>query len=136
LIQIRRHPNTYLSLFVCLVTSFFATNFMTEDREEKIENTLKWQLIISTLLTPSTSSLSTCFQTPLPSCAVLRYMYRIALGMLSDLAIDSAVLVFLVLFGTFITCFNITTVNILAPLQLAGLLVGCHMSFQPSPWNP
>jgi len=63
-------------------------------------------------------------------------MYRIALGMLSDLAIDSAVLVFLVLFGTFITRFNITTVNILAPLQLAGLLVGCHTSFQPSPWNP
>jgi inorganic pyrophosphatase len=37
-------------IIICLFTSFFATNFMTVDREEKIENTLKWQLIISTLL--------------------------------------------------------------------------------------
>lgn len=37
-------------IFVCFFTCFFATDIMTVDREEKIENTLKWQLIISTLL--------------------------------------------------------------------------------------
>ena len=41
-------------LFVSFITSFFATDVMKVDRPEKIENTLKWQLIISTvLLTPS-----------------------------------------------------------------------------------
>lgn len=37
-------------ILVCLITSIFATNIMKVDKEEKIERTLKWQLIISTLL--------------------------------------------------------------------------------------
>jgi inorganic pyrophosphatase len=41
-------------IFISFFTSFFATDLMTVDREEKIETTLKWQLIISTvLLTPA-----------------------------------------------------------------------------------
>jgi len=41
-------------IFVCLFTSIFATDVMKVDKEEKIEKTLKWQLIISTvLLTPT-----------------------------------------------------------------------------------
>jgi len=40
-------------LLASIVTSFAATNFMSVDQNEKIEKTLKWQLIISTvLLTP------------------------------------------------------------------------------------
>ena len=40
-------------ILVCIITSFFATNIMAVTRSDKIESTLKWQLIISTLiLTP------------------------------------------------------------------------------------
>jgi Na+/H+-translocating membrane pyrophosphatase len=40
-------------ILVCIVTSFFATNIMKVDEKKKIENTLKWQLLISTgLLIP------------------------------------------------------------------------------------
>jgi inorganic pyrophosphatase len=40
-------------ILVCIVTSFFATHIMKVDEEEKIEKTLKYQLVISTvLLTP------------------------------------------------------------------------------------
>jgi len=39
-----------LGLIVCLFTSIFATNIMLVDKVEKIEKTLKYQLIISTLL--------------------------------------------------------------------------------------
>jgi inorganic pyrophosphatase len=40
-------------IIICLITTFFATHLMTVDRAEKIEKTLKWQLLISTiLLTP------------------------------------------------------------------------------------
>jgi len=37
-------------ILVCIITSFFATHIQAVDQKEKIENTLKWQLIISTLL--------------------------------------------------------------------------------------
>ena len=37
-------------IFVCIITSFFATHIMTVDKKEKIEETLKYQLIISTVL--------------------------------------------------------------------------------------
>lgn len=37
-------------IFVCIITSFFATHIMAVDRKEKIEVTLKYQLIISTIL--------------------------------------------------------------------------------------
>lgn len=41
-------------ILVCIITSFFATHVMSVTRLEKIEETLKWQLIISTiLLTPT-----------------------------------------------------------------------------------
>lgn len=41
-------------IFICIVTSFFATHIMVVDTEDKIEKTLKYQLIISTvLLTPA-----------------------------------------------------------------------------------
>jgi H(+)-translocating pyrophosphatase len=40
-------------IIICVITSLFATHVMTVTHKEKIENTLKWQLIISTiLLTP------------------------------------------------------------------------------------
>ena len=43
-----------IGIFVCILTSFAATHVMTVDEEEKIERTLKFQLIISTaLLTPA-----------------------------------------------------------------------------------
>ena len=46
-------------ILVCLVTSFFATNIMTVDEMSKIEKTLKYQLIISTvLLTPTLYAIS------------------------------------------------------------------------------
>ncbi len=46
-------------ILVCIVTSFFATHVQAVDRIDKIENTLKWQLIISTLLlTPTIIVLS------------------------------------------------------------------------------
>lgn len=46
-------------ILVCIVTAFFATHVMTVTEKEKIENTLKWQLIISTiLLTPTIVALS------------------------------------------------------------------------------
>ena len=44
-------------------------------------------------------------------------------------AIGSAALVSLALFGAFITRSNMTTVNILAPLQFAGLLVGAMLPY-------
>lgn len=37
-------------ILVCIITSFFATHVQAVDQKDKIENTLKWQLIISTLL--------------------------------------------------------------------------------------
>lgn len=37
-------------IFVCIITSFFAINIMIVDKKEKIEVTLKYQLIISTIL--------------------------------------------------------------------------------------
>jgi H(+)-translocating pyrophosphatase len=41
-------------ILVCIITSFFATHVMTVTEKDKIESTLKWQLIISTiLLTPT-----------------------------------------------------------------------------------
>ena len=40
-------------IFVCILTSFFATNVMKVTEEKNIESTLQWQLIISSvLLTP------------------------------------------------------------------------------------
>jgi len=46
-------------ILVCILTSFFATHIQAVDRIDKIENTLKWQLIISTLLlTPTIIVLS------------------------------------------------------------------------------
>jgi inorganic pyrophosphatase len=46
-------------ILVCIVTSFFATHVQAVDEKEKIENTLKWQLIISTiLLTPTIIALA------------------------------------------------------------------------------
>lgn len=53
------HDSTYMlyplmimstGIFVCFVTSFFATNIMKVDSEDKIEWTLKVQLLISTIL--------------------------------------------------------------------------------------
>ena len=42
-----------LGIVASFFTSFFATNFMKVDENEKIERTLKYQLIISTIiLTP------------------------------------------------------------------------------------
>ena len=44
---------TASGIFVSIVTSFFATNFMKVDTDDKIEKTLKYQLVISTvILTP------------------------------------------------------------------------------------
>lgn len=41
-------------ILVCIVTSFFATHIMLVTEQNKIENTLQWQLIISSvLLTPT-----------------------------------------------------------------------------------
>jgi H+-translocating diphosphatase len=37
-------------ILVCIITALFATHVMTVDEPEKIESTLKWQLIISSLL--------------------------------------------------------------------------------------
>jgi inorganic pyrophosphatase len=37
-------------IIVCIITSFFATNIMPVNEKSKIEKTLKWQLIISTLI--------------------------------------------------------------------------------------
>ena len=43
-----------IGIFVCILTSFAATHLMKVDTEEKIERTLKFQLVISTvLLTPA-----------------------------------------------------------------------------------
>jgi H(+)-translocating pyrophosphatase len=40
-------------ILVCVITAFFATHIMPVTRQDKIESTLKWQLIISTIiLTP------------------------------------------------------------------------------------
>ena len=45
---------TASGIFICIVTSFFATHIMVVDTEDKIEKTLKYQLVISTvLLTPA-----------------------------------------------------------------------------------
>ena len=45
---------TATGIFICIVTSFFATHIMVVDTEDKIEKTLKYQLVISTvLLTPA-----------------------------------------------------------------------------------
>jgi len=43
-------PISAAGILVCIVTSFFATNIMLVTEQAKIENTLQWQLIISTLL--------------------------------------------------------------------------------------
>lgn len=46
-------------ILACIVTSFFATHIMPVSRPDKIESTLKWQLIISSiLLTPAIVLLS------------------------------------------------------------------------------
>ena len=46
-------------ILVCIITSFFATHVQAVDAKDKIENTLKWQLIISTfLLTPTIIALA------------------------------------------------------------------------------
>lgn len=46
-------------IIVCIITSFFATHIMTVTEKDKIESTLKWQLIISTiLLTPTIIAVS------------------------------------------------------------------------------
>ncbi|OMJ93715.1 hypothetical protein SteCoe_3281 [Stentor coeruleus] len=46
-------------IFVCIITSFFATHIMEVDKADKIEKVLKYQLIISTiLLTPALWALS------------------------------------------------------------------------------
>lgn len=46
-------------ILVCIITAFFATHIMTVTKKENIESTLKWQLIISTiLLTPTIIVLS------------------------------------------------------------------------------
>jgi len=37
-------------ILVCIITAFFATNIMAVDKKEKIEVTLRYQLIISTIL--------------------------------------------------------------------------------------
>jgi len=37
-------------ILVCIITSFFATHIMTVTEKEKIESTLKWQLLISTII--------------------------------------------------------------------------------------
>ncbi len=37
-------------ILVCIITAFFATNVMSVDKKEKIEETLRYQLIISTIL--------------------------------------------------------------------------------------
>lgn len=37
-------------IIISIITSFFATNVMKVDRKERIESTLKWQLLISTIL--------------------------------------------------------------------------------------
>lgn len=43
-----------LVIIACLITVFYATHVMTVTTEDKIEKTLKWQLLISTIiLTPS-----------------------------------------------------------------------------------
>ena len=39
-----------IGIICCLITSVFATDLMSVDEPGKIENTLKWQLIISTVL--------------------------------------------------------------------------------------
>jgi inorganic pyrophosphatase len=41
---------TALGIYGSFITSFAATHIMTVDQNDKIESTLKWQLIISTLL--------------------------------------------------------------------------------------
>jgi inorganic pyrophosphatase len=59
-IQLTQGANFYFPLLisaagilVCILTSFFATNIMLVTEKPKIENTLQWQLIISSvLLTP------------------------------------------------------------------------------------
>lgn len=43
-----------VGIVVCIITSFFATHIMTVTEKKKVESTLKWQLIISTIiLTPA-----------------------------------------------------------------------------------
>ena len=43
-----------VGILACIITSFFATHIMTVTEQSKIERTLKWQLIISTIiLTPA-----------------------------------------------------------------------------------
>jgi inorganic pyrophosphatase len=37
-------------ILACIITSFFATNIMAVNEKSKIEKTLKWQLIISTII--------------------------------------------------------------------------------------
>lgn len=46
-------------ILICIITAFFATNVMPVEKKESIEITLKWQLIISTLLlTPTIIAVS------------------------------------------------------------------------------
>ncbi len=51
-----------VGILVCIVTSFFATHIMPVTHKDKIETTLKYQLIISTvLLTPAIVTVCLCF---------------------------------------------------------------------------
>eukprot|EP00340_Litonotus_pictus_P007558 CAMPEP_0170514286 /NCGR_PEP_ID=MMETSP0209-20121228/848_1 /TAXON_ID=665100 ORGANISM="Litonotus pictus, Strain P1" /NCGR_SAMPLE_ID=MMETSP0209 /ASSEMBLY_ACC=CAM_ASM_000301 /LENGTH=714 /DNA_ID=CAMNT_0010798319 /DNA_START=134 /DNA_END=2278 /DNA_ORIENTATION=+ len=52
-------------IFVCIITSFFATNVMSVDKKEKIQQTLTYQLIISTILLIPTIYVVTMYTLPL-----------------------------------------------------------------------
>jgi len=50
-----------VGILVCVITSFFATNLMSVSKKEDIENVLKWQIIISTvLMTPAAFAVCWC----------------------------------------------------------------------------
>jgi inorganic pyrophosphatase len=51
-------------ILACILTSFFATHIMVVDDKKKVESTLKWQIIISTIIL--TPVLIACCLTLLP----------------------------------------------------------------------
>lgn len=51
-------------ILVCIITSFFATHVMAVTEKSKIESTLKWQLIISTILLIPTIVLISLYTLP------------------------------------------------------------------------
>ena len=51
-------------IIVCIITSFFATNIMKVTNGDKIEKTLQWQLIISSLLLTPTIIIVTLLVLP------------------------------------------------------------------------